>query len=176
MRIFWWHRNSAVLRRFLKNKSITDTLVYFTALYFWQLLINTVRKQNPRWQLTKTYSQNGTSVCSQLKKKKSQHSSFQAQSFLISSVWKQGGYHFVCLRCYKKCSPVLPGSLCCLYLAPKHYLLLLCSLHCVIKRSSQPCWLSTLLWTVLPCAEVFHFVVLFSPACLPSEMAITIRF
>lgn len=32
-----------------------------------------------------------------LKKKKSQHSSFQAQSFLVSSVWKQGGYHFVCI-------------------------------------------------------------------------------
>ena len=45
------------------------------------------------------------------KKKKSEHYLFQAQSFLINSVWKQGGCHFACLHCYKKCSPVLPSSL-----------------------------------------------------------------
>lgn len=111
-----------------------------------------------------------------LKKKKKITTQFISSTDLFSQFCVEARRLPLCLHCYKKCSPVLPGSLCCLYLAPKHCLLLLCSLHCVIKRSSLPCWLSTLLWTVLPCAEVFHFVVLFSPACLPSEMAITIRF
>lgn len=101
---------------------------------FWHDLINTTTKENPRWQPAKTYSQNGTSVCSWLKKKVKIRSPFISSTELFNQFCVEARRLPLCLSALlKKCSSVLPSSLCCLYLAPKHYLLLPCSLHYVIS-------------------------------------------